>query len=36
MLDDRLEESVESAAYNRMMDEWKIEKAVSYFNERNN
>ena len=35
MLDDRLEENVESATYNRMMDEWKIEKAVRYFNEHN-
>ena len=36
MLDDRVEENVESANYKRMMDEWKVEKAVSYFNERNN
>lgn len=36
MLDDRVEENVESATYRKMMDEWKIEKAVSYFNERNN
>lgn len=36
MLDDNLEERVESAAYSRMMDEWKVEKAVSYFREHNN
>ena len=35
MLDDRLEENVESATYKRMVDEWKIEKAVSYFREHN-
>lgn len=36
LLDDRVEEDVESATYQRMIDEWKVEKAVSYFNERNN
>ena len=34
LLDDRTEENVESAGYRRMMDEWQVEKAVSYYNKR--
>ena len=34
LLDDRTEENVESAGYRRIMDEWQVEKAVSYYNKR--
>jgi endonuclease G len=36
MLDDRVEDNVEAASYKKMVEEWKVEKAVDYFNERNN
>ena len=35
MLDDRVEESVEAASYKKMMEDWKVEKAVEYFNQNN-
>lgn len=34
LLDDKVEETVEAAGYRKMMDDWQVEKAVSYYNSR--
>ena len=34
LLDDRVEDVVEAAGYRKMVDDWQVEKAVSYYNKR--
>lgn len=34
LLDDRVENAVEAAGYRKMVDDWQVEKAVSYYNKR--
>jgi len=34
LLDDKVEEAVEASGYRKMMDDWQVEKAVSYYNSR--
>ena len=34
LLDDNVENAVEASSYRKMMDDWQVEKAVSYYNSR--
>ena len=34
MLDDRVENQIEAATYQRMVDDWQLQKAVEYYNNR--